>query len=387
MTGYVAEYYRYFAGLADKIEGATLPIDKPDLDVSTRREPLGVVAAIVPWNSQMFLTATKLGPALAAGNTVVIKASEDGPAPLLHFAKLIHEAGFPRGVVNIITGFGADCGQVLTSHAKVARVAFTGGPDTARHVLRNTAENFAATTLELGGKSPVVVCEDANLESALNGVIAGIWGATGQSCVAGSRLIIHENIHDAFVARLVKRAGEIRVGLPLDMATEMGPLATLRQRQRAETLIADSVAQGATLMCGGKALPGAGYFFAPTILLAPSSTLPCVTEEFFGPVLSVLKFKTEEEAVALANATRYGFAAGVFTQNLGRAHRLCRKIRAGVVWVNTYRAVSPIVPFGGNGHTGYARESGMDAIRDYTRTKSIWINTSDVPMADPFVMR
>ena len=387
VTGYVAEYYRYFAGLADKIEGATLPIDKPDLDVSTRREPLGVVAAIVPWNSQMFLTATKLGPALAAGNTVVIKASEDGPAPLLHFAKLIHEAGFPKGVVNIITGFGADCGQVLTSHAKVARVAFTGGPDTARHVLRNTAENFAATTLELGGKSPVVVCDDANLESALNGVIAGIWGATGQSCVAGSRLIIHESIHDAFVARLVKRAGEIRVGLPLDMATEMGPLATLRQRQRAEKLIADSVAQGATLMCGGKALPGAGYFFAPTILLAPSSSLPCVTEEFFGPVLSVLKFKTEEEAVALANATRYGFAAGVFTQNLGRAHRLCRKIRAGVVWVNTYRAVSPIVPFGGNGHTGYARESGMDAIRDYTRTKSIWINTSDVPMADPFVMR
>ena len=387
VTGYVAEFYRYFAGLADKIEGATLPIDKPDLEVSTRREPLGVVAAVVPWNSQMFLTASKLGPALAAGNTVVIKASEDGPAPLLYFAKLIHEAGFPKGVVNIITGFGADCGQVLTSHPLVARVAFTGGPDTARHVVHNTAENFAVTTLELGGKSPVVVFDDANLESALNGVIAGIWGATGQSCVAGSRLLIHESLHDAFVAKLAKRAGEIKIGQPLDMATEMGPLATLKQVQRAEKLIAESVAAGAKLVCGGKARKGDGYYFEPTILLAPSADLPCVTEEFFGPVLSVLKFKAEDEAVALANATKYAFAAGIFTQNLGRAHRLTKKIRAGVVWVNTYRAVSPIVPFGGNGHTGFGRESGMDAIRDYTRTKSIWINTSDTPMADPFVMR
>ncbi len=387
VTGYVAEFYRYFAGLADKIEGATLPIDKPDLEVSTRREPLGVVAAIVPWNSQMFLTASKLGPALAAGNTVVIKASEDGPAPLLHFARLIHEAGFPKGVVNIITGYGADCGQVLTSHPLVARVAFTGGPETARHVVRNTAENFAVTTLELGGKSPVLVFDDANLDSALNGVIAGIWGATGQSCVAGSRLLIHESIHDAFVAKLAERAGGIKIGHPLDMATEMGPLATKRQLQRAGHLIAQSVAAGATVVCGGKALQGAGYYFEPTILLAPTATLPCVTQEFFGPVLSVLKFKTEDEAVGLANGTAYAFAAGVFTQNLGRAHRLAKSLRAGVVWVNTYRAVSPIVPFGGNGHTGYARESGMDAIRDYTRTKSIWINTSDVPMADPFIMR
>ncbi len=387
VTGYVAEYYRYFAGLADKIEGATFPIDKPDLEVSTRREPLGVVAAIVPWNSQMFLTATKLGPALAAGNTVVIKASEDGPAPLLHFAKLVHEAGFPAGVVNIITGFGADCGQVLTAHPLVARVAFTGGVETARHVVRNTAENFAVTTLELGGKSPVIVFDDANLDSALNGVIAGIWGATGQSCVAGSRLLVHESIHDEFVARLAKRAGEIKIGAPLDMATEMGPLATLKQVQRAEKLIAASVAAGAVLVTGGKARKGAGYYFEPTILLAPSAELACVREEFFGPVLSVLKFRTEAEAVALANGTAYAFAAGIFTQNLGLAHRLTQKIRAGVVWVNTYRAVSPIVPFGGNGYTGHGRESGLDSIRDYTRTKAIWINTSDVPMADPFVMR
>ena len=387
VTGYVAEFYRYFAGLADKIEGATLPIDKLDMEVSTRREPLGVVAAVVPWNSQMFLTATKLAPALAAGNTVVIKASEDGPAPLLYFAKLIHEAGLPKGVVNVITGMGADCGRVLTSHPLVARVAFTGGPETARHVVRNTAENFAVTTLELGGKSPVVVFDDANLDSALNGVIAGIWGATGQSCVAGSRLLIHESMHDDFVARLAKRAGEIKIGPPLDMATEMGPLATLRQLQRAEKLIAESVAAGAVVVTGGKARGGAGYYFEPTVLLAPSAELPCVREEFFGPVLSVLKFKTEDEAVALANGTDYAFAAGVFTQNLGRAHRLAKSIRAGIVWVNTYRAVSPVAPFGGNGLTGYGREGGLDAIRDYTRTKSIWINTSDLPMADPFVMR
>jgi acyl-CoA reductase-like NAD-dependent aldehyde dehydrogenase len=232
-----------------------------------------------------------------------------------------------------------------------------------------------------------VVFDDANLESALNGVIAGIWGATGQSCVAGSRLIIHESIHDAFVAKLVTRASQIKIGNPHDMATEMGPLATQRQVQRAERLITESVAAGALLACGGKARSGSGHYFEPTILLSPSATLPCVTEEFFGPVLSVLKFKTEDEAVALANATKYAFAAGVFTQNLGRAHRLAKKVRAGVVWVNTYRAVSPIVPFGGNGHTGFGRESGMDAIRDYTRTKSVWINTSDMPMADPFVMR
>jgi acyl-CoA reductase-like NAD-dependent aldehyde dehydrogenase len=387
VTGYVAEFYRYFAGLADKIEGATLPIDKPDMEVSTRREPLGVVAAVVPWNSQMFLTSTKLGPALAAGNTVVLKASEDGPAPLLHFAKLIHEAGFPAGVVNIITGLGADCGQVLTSHPLVARVAFTGGPDTARHVVRNTAANFAVTTLELGGKSPVVVFDDANLESAVNGVIAGIWGATGQSCVAGSRLLVHESIHDSFVAKLAARAGQIKIGPPLDMATEMGPLATLVQLQRAEKLIAESVAAGAVVVTGGKARGGAGYYFEPTLLLAPTASLPCVREEFFGPVLSVLKFKTEDEAVALANGTNYAFAAGIFTQNLGRAHRLSKKLNAGVVWINTYRAISPIVPLGGNGYTGYGREAGMDSIRDYTRTKSIWINTSDVPMADPFVMR
>jgi acyl-CoA reductase-like NAD-dependent aldehyde dehydrogenase len=387
--GYVAEYYRYFAGLADKIEGAVLPIDKPDLEVFTRREPIGVVAAIVPWNSQLFLSAVKLGPAVAAGNCVVLKASEDGPAPLLHFARLIAEAGFPKGVVNIITGFGEDCGATLAGHPLVSRVAFTGGPHTARHILRHTANNFAVTTLELGGKSPVIVFPDADLDSAANAVIAGVFAATGQSCVAGSRLLVHRSVHDALLRRLAERAPKIKIGPPLDTATEMGPLATARQRDNAEKLIAESLRGGAQVVTGGGAPSGhgKGFYFAPTILTVPSPDLPCVRQEFFAPVLSVLSFSSEEQAVALANDTDFGFAAGVFTTNLALAHRMTKRLRAGIVWVNTYRAVSPMAPFGGFGSTGNGREAGMDSIWDYTRSKTIWINTSDAPIADPFIMR
>lgn len=387
--GYVAEYYRYFAGLADKIEGSVLPIDKPNMEVFSLREPLGVVAAIVPWNSQLFLSATKLGPALAAGNTVVLKASEQGPAPLLHFARLVHEAGIPKGVVNVITGDGALCGAALTRHPLVARVAFTGGPATARTILRNAAENFAVVTLELGGKSPVIVFPDADVDSAANAVIAGIFAASGQSCVAGSRLLVHASIRDRLVERLAKRAPEIKIGPPLDPATEMGPLATKGQRDRAVKLIAESVAGGASIVTGGgpPRSHSKGYYFAPTILAAPHAALPCVREEFFGPVLSVLSFTTEDEAVGLANDSDYAFAAGIFTSNLALAHRLMRRVRAGVVWVNTYRAVSPIAPFGGYQLTGNGREAGIDSIHDYTRTKTVWINTSDAPITDPFVMR
>ncbi|MGE0213145.1 MAG: aldehyde dehydrogenase [Parvibaculaceae bacterium] len=388
-VGYAAEYYRYFAGLADKIEGAVLPIDKPNLEVFTRREPLGVVAAIVPWNSQLFLSAVKLGPALAAGNTVVLKASEDGPAPLLHFAKLVHEAGFPKGVVNVITGFGADCGATLTSHPRVSRVSFTGGPETAKHVVRNTAENFAVTTLELGGKSPVIVFPDADLDSAVNGVIAGIFGATGQSCVAGSRLFLHDSIHNAFISRLKERAGRIRIGAPLDKATEVGPLATKRQKEKILSIVQESVGKGASLVVGGGTPKGfdRGFYLEPTIIAADSDDVRSVREECFGPVLSVLRFTEEAEAVRRANDSPYAFAAGVFTTNLARAHRMSKALRCGIVWINTYRAVSPIVPFGGNRMTGNAREGGLDTIYDYTRAKAVWINTSDAPMADPFVMR
>ncbi|HEV3425043.1 MAG TPA: aldehyde dehydrogenase [Paraburkholderia sp.] len=387
--GYVAEYYRYYAGVADKIQGAYLPVDKPDMEVFLRREPVGVVAGIVPWNSQLFLSAVKLGPALAAGCSIVLKASEEGPAPLLAFARLVDEAGFPPGVVNILTGFGADCGKALTSHPLVNRIAFTGGPETARHIVRNSAENLAATTLELGGKSPVLVFDDADVESVSNGVIAGIFAATGQSCVAGSRLLVQRGMRERLLQRLIEKAHAIRIGDPLDMATEMGPLATRKQLEHIETVLAASLEAGGVLLAGGQrvASQGEGYYFQPTIVDCPHAQVPSVAQELFGPVLSVMTFDTEQQAVALANDTRYGLASGVFTRDLTRAHRLTRSLRAGIVWVNTYRAVSPIVPFGGYGLSGLGREGGLDAVLEYTRTKSVWIRTSDEPIADPFVMR
>lgn len=387
-VAYVAEYYRYYAGLADKIEGAHLPIDKPDMEVWLRREPVGVVAAIVPWNSQLFLAAVKLGPALAAGCTVVLKASEEGPAPLLAFARLVHEAGFPEGVVNILTGFGASCGAVLTSHSKVAHIAFTGGPDTARHIVRGSAENLASTSLELGGKSPFIVFEDADLESAANAQVSGIFAASGQSCVAGSRLVVAASVKDAFLAKLKAKAEAVVIGAPDDMATEVGPLCTEAQVTRAEDIIARSLAAGAKLVTGGARLDGEGNYFPPTILdCSDAPDAPCLTEEFFGPVLAAVSFASEDEALATANDTAFGLASGVFTTSLTRAHRMIRGIRAGIVWVNTYRAVSPIAPFGGHGLSGHGREGGLAAALDYTRTKAVWLRTSDDPIPDPFVMR
>ncbi len=384
---YVAEYYRYYAGLADKIEGAHLPIDKPDMEVWLRREPVGVVAAIVPWNSQLFLSAVKLGPALAAGCTVVLKASEDGPAPLLEFAKLVDEAGFPPGVVNILTG-GPEAGQALTTHPKVAHIAFTGGPETARHIVRGSAENLAKTSLELGGKSPFIIFEDADLDSAANAQIAGIFAATGQSCVAGSRLLVQESIRETFLAKLKARAEAIRIGAPDDMATEVGPLCTARQRRHIARIVADTLERGAALVTGGEIPEGAGFYYPPTILdCSQVPDAPSVTQELFGPVLSVVSFNTEAEAVALANGTPYGLASGVFTRDLTRAHRMIRGLRAGIVWVNTYRAVSPIAPFGGFGLSGHGREGGLAAALDYTTVKTVWLRVSDDPIPDPFVMR
>ena len=386
---YIAEYFHYYAGLADKIEGSTLPIDKPDMYAFNVREPLGVVAAIVPWNSQLFLVAVKIGPALAAGNTVVLKASEHASAAMLEFGKVIEEAGFPPGVVNIISGHGDPCGKTLTTHPLVHRISFTGGPATARHVIRNSAENFAEVSLELGGKSPFIVFEDADIESAVNGSIAGIFGASGQSCVAGSRLYLQESIADEFLDRMTSLAANIKLGDPLLDETQMGPLATLGQIKLIESEILNAKNQGAKILHGGNkpSNMNEGWFFEPTIVDCLDQKLKIVDTELFGPVLSVLRFKTEEEVIQLANDTKYGLAAGVFTKNSARSLRITKALRAGIVWVNTYRVVSPIAPFGGYKDSGYGRESGMQAIHDYTRIKTVWINTSDEPMSNPFQMR
>jgi aldehyde dehydrogenase (NAD+) len=388
-TGYVADYYYYYAGLADKIQGATLPIDKPDMHVFTKRVPIGVVAAVVPWNAQMFLTATKLGPALAAGNTVVLKASEAAPAPMFEFARIVEQAGFPSGVVNVITGFGEPCGRLLTSHPGVARVAFTGGPETARHIVRNSAENFAVVSLELGGKSPILVFEDADIEGAVNGIIAGNFGATGQSCVAGSRVFIHAAIRERILAKLVERAARIRIGDPLADDTQVGPLCTRGQYDHISASVEAAVGEGAQLLYGGRRPEGfdRGWYYSPTILDCPHQDIRTVREEMFGPVMSVMSFDSEEQAIELANRSDFGLGAGVFTSDVARALRVSDAIHSGIVWVNTYRAISPIAPFGGFKNSGSGREAGIDTIYDYTRTKTVWINTSSEPMADPFVMR
>ena len=385
---YIAEFFHFFAGCADKVSGETLPIDKPDMFVFTKREPLGVVAAVVPWNSQLFLVAVKIGPALAAGNTVVLKASEHASAAMLEFGKLVEQAGIPPGVVNIVTGHGEPCGRVLTSHPLVARVSFTGGPSAARHVLENVKRNFAEVSLELGGKSPFIVFDDANIESAVNASIAGIFGATGQSCVAGSRLYLHEDIADEFLEKMIALTRKIIIGDPLAEDTQMGPLCTLGQLENIQIEVENAKQEGARVLIGGKQPEGtSGLFYEPTIIECPNQGLKIVDTELFGPVLCVQRFKTEDEVLSLANDTEHGLAAGIFTQNSARSLRMAGAVRAGIVWVNTYRVVSPIAEFGGVKGSGYGRESGFQAIYDYTRPKTIWMNTSDDPMANPFVMR
>ena len=387
-ANYIAEYYDYFAGLADKIEGTVVPIDKPDMQVTTTRIPIGVVAAIIPWNSQMLLTAVKLAPALAMGNTVVIKASELAPVTLLEFGKLIEKAGIPKGVINIITGLGEPCGKALTTHNLVERIAFTGGPETAKHIVKNSAENLSQVSLELGGKSPVVVFDDADQENALNGITAGIFGASGQSCIAGSRLYLHKKIYDEFLKKLIDKAEKIKLGSPMEEDAQMGPLNSFKQLENIEKNIKATIEQGGKIRCGGKrsSISNKGYYFPATIIECENHNLPVAENELFGPILSVMKFENEKEVIEKMNDNKYGLSSGVYTSNFARGLRVSKAIRAGIVFINTYRLISPMAPFGGLKDSGYGKEAGIESIKEYTRIKTTWYNSSDKPMSDPFTM-
>jgi aldehyde dehydrogenase (NAD+) len=389
-TAYMAQWYHYFGGLADKIEGAVLPSDKPDVFNYTRYEPIGVVAAIVPWNSPLLLTAWKLAPALAAGNTVVIKPSEFTSASVLELMRLIEEAGFPRGVVNVVTGFGADVGTPLVEHPLVAKVAFTGSDATGQRVYESAARGLKRVSMELGGKSPNIVFDDADVENAVKGVISGIFAATGQTCIAGSRLLVQSSIHDAFLDRLVAFARTARMGDPMDAGTQVGPVTNRPQLEKILNYIDIAKAEGAQTVLGGgrpsRPECGDGWFVEPTIFAGVNNRMRIAQEEVFGPVLAVIPFADEDEAIAIGNDVVYGLAAGVWTQSMRRALTMADRLKAGTVWINTYRAVSYLSPFGGYKRSGLGRESGQEMIKEYLQVKSVWISTAaDVP--NPFVQR
>ncbi|MBE0627545.1 MAG: aldehyde dehydrogenase [Burkholderiales bacterium] len=387
---YLPQWYYYFGGLADKIQGAVIPLDKKGFFNFTRHEPLGVVAAITPWNSPLLLTAWKLAPALAAGNTVVIKPSEFTSASTLEFVQLLAEAGFQPGVVNVVTGFGREAGMPLVEHPLVRKIAFTGSDATGRLINETAAKTFKRVSLELGGKSPNIVFADANLEEAVNGAVSGIFAATGQTCIAGSRLLLQESIHDAFVDKLLALARTARMGDPMSMDTQVGPVTTRPQYEKVLGYIDIAKQEGARLLLGGAAARrpecGKGWFVEPTVFAGVNNKMRIAQEEVFGPVLSVIKFKDEAEALAIANDVRFGLGSGVWTSDIGRAMRMSERIQAGTVWVNTYRAVSYLSPFGGYKDSGLGRENGMDAVREYLQVKSVWINTG-APTGNPFVLR
>jgi aldehyde dehydrogenase (NAD+) len=386
---YIPQWYYYFGGLADKIEGAVIPTDKPETFNFTRHEPLGVVTAITPWNSPLLLTAWKLAPALAAGNTVVLKPSEFTSASILEFVKLVAQAGFPPGVVNVVTGFGKEVGEPLVTHPQVAKVAFTGGEMSGQRVYQAAAAGLKKVSLELGGKSPNIVFGDANLDNAVKGVVSGIFAATGQTCIAGSRLLVQESIHNEFVDRLVDFAKTARMGNPMSLETQVGPVTTMPQYEKILGYLDVAKGEGATRVLGGEkaARPecGDGWFVEPTIFTGVDNRMRIAQEEVFGPVLSVIPFRDEEDAVRIGNDVVYGLAAGVWTQSIRRAITMSERLQAGTVWVNTYRAVSFASPFGGYKRSGLGRENGQDAIHEYLQTKSVWINLAE-EVPNPFVM-
>lgn len=386
---YLPQWYYYFGGLADKVEGANVPIDKPGFFNFTQYEPLGVVAVITPWNSPLLLASWKIAPALAAGNTIVVKPSEFTSASMLELAKLVEKAGFPKGVFNVVTGFGQDVGSALVEHPKVARIAFTGGEMGGVKVYEAAARGLKSVSLELGGKSPNIVFADANIDNAVRGAVSGIFAATGQTCMAGSRLLVHESIHDEFVEKLLVLARTAKMGNPMQSDTTIGPVTTRPQFQKVLSYIDIAKAEGAKCVLGGSPATrpecGDGWFVEPTIFTEVNNQMRIAQEEVFGPVLSIIKFKTDEEAIQIANDVMYGLAAGVWTQDIGRALIMAKKIRAGTIWINAYRVVSYMTPFGGFKRSGVGRENGQEMIKEYLQVKSVWINTNkEIP--NPFVL-
>lgn len=390
-TRYNAEWWHYFGGLADKVQGAVVPIDKPDLLTFTTSEPVGVVAALTAWNSPLMFVAWKCAAALAAGCTVVLKPSEFTSASTLEFAKLTKEAGFPDGVFNVVTGFGADVGAPLVSHPDVNKVTFTGSDATGAAVYQAAAKTLKRVSLELGGKSPNIVFADADLDLAATGAISGIFAATGQTCVAGSRLLVQNSIKEQFVEKLLTLARQAKIGNPMEADVHVGPVTTKPQFEKVLSYIEIAKSQGARCVLGGKRATGPGLdqanFVEPTVFVDVTNDMRIAQEEVFGPVLSVIGFEDEAEAIRIGNDVVYGLAAGVWTKDIGRAVRMTKALRAGMVWVNTYRAVSFMMPFGGMKQSGLGRESGMESIKEFLETKSVWINTSDAPASNPFTLR